>query len=434
MAFSFKLPDGMLLGTATAATQIEGGDTNNSWYEWAVKGGVKDGSNPVKANNHYELYKADIELMAKMKMQIYRMGLEWSRIEPGRGSFNQSAIDHYREELMFLKRKGIKVLVTLHHFTNPLWFEQMGAFTHPESPGIFLEYVRYCVTALGDLVDEWITINEPNVYTVNGYFFGSWPPGDKGKFSSVQKVYTNLSVCHILSYKEIHRIQRENGIEGVKISFANHLRVFKAYNWWNPFHQLSSLFFNLAFQKNLTKTCMTGIPCFPVRKKEFLSHGITRGRYYDFIGINYYTRGAVRFMKESFFPGKKYNDLGWELYPEGIVKLARELYTTYHAPIYITENGTCDKEDAFRSKYIYDHIKLLCESGLPVERYYYWTFIDNFEWAEGEKAPFGLVELDWETQKRTVRNSGEFYTELIENSGVTEEMYNTYIVHTNPVT
>lgn len=427
MAFSFKLPDGFLLGTATSATQIEGGDTNNSWYEWAKNGGVKDGSNPVRANNHYELYASDIELMAKMKLQIYRMSLEWSRIQPERDSFNMASIAHYREEIQLLKKKGIKVLVTLHHFTNPLWFENMGAFKHPESPGIFLEYVRYTVGALGDLVDEWITINEPNVYTVHGYFFGSWPPGEKGKFSSLQKVYTNMAVSHILSYREIHRIQRDKGRSETKIGFANHLRIFKAYHWWNPLHQLSTWFFNLGFQRNLTRTCMTGHPCFPILKKEFLSHGILPGRYYDFIGINYYTRGAVRFLKEDVFPNKKYNDLGWEIYPEGIVQCAKELYKKYRAPIYITENGTCDHHDSFRSKYIYDHLKLLCESGLPVERYYYWTFIDNFEWAEGEKAPFGLVQVDWATQTRSVRKSGEFFTSIIEASGVTEEMYETYV-------
>lgn len=427
MAFSFKLPDGFLLGTATSATQIEGGDTNNSWYEWAKNGGVKDGSSPVRANNHYELYASDIELMAKMKLQIYRMSLEWSRIQPERDSFNMASIAHYREEIQLLKKKGIKVLVTLHHFTNPLWFENMGAFKHPESPGIFLEYVRYTVGALGDLVDEWITINEPNVYTVHGYFFGSWPPGEKGKFSSLQKVYTNMAVSHILSYREIHRIQRDKGRSETKIGFANHLRIFKAYHWWNPLHQLSTWFFNLGFQRNLTRTCMTGHPCFPILKKEFLSHGILPGRYYDFIGINYYTRGAVRFLKEDVFPNKKYNDLGWEIYPEGIVQCAKELYKKYRAPIYITENGTCDHHDSFRSKYIYDHLKLLCESGLPVERYYYWTFIDNFEWAEGEKAPFGLVQVDWATQTRSVRKSGEFFTSIIEASGVTEEMYETYV-------
>lgn len=109
------------------------------------------------------------------------------------------------------------------------------------------------------------------------------------------------------------------------------------------------------------------------------------------------------------------------------MKLAKEMYKTYRAPVYITENGTCDRKDSFRSKFLYDHLKLLCESGIPVERYYYWTFIDNFEWAEGETAPFGLVGLDWETQKRTVRKSGEFYTSIIENSGVTGEMYEMYV-------
>jgi beta-glucosidase len=329
-----------------------------------------------------------------------------------------------------VQKAGIKVLVTLHHFSNPMWFENMGAFEHPDSPAIFLEYVRYTVKALADLADEWITINEPNVYAVNGYFFGEWPPGKKN-FRALQNVYKNIAVSHILAYKEIHAIRRAAGVSPgmTRVSFANHLRIFKPLHAWNIFHVISSSLMEKAFQGSLTDAFSRGVFSFPVGKpdKKPAWGNIERGRYYDFIGVNYYTRTAVSFLKNGFFPKKPVNDLGWEIYPQGIVECARMMYEKYHAPIYITENGTCDKNDTFRSRYIFDHLKSLVDSGLPVERYYHWTFLDNFEWAEGECAPFGIVSLNFETQERAVKRSGRFFTQIIENGGVTEAMHDEFV-------
>ena len=125
--------------------------------------------------------------------------------------------------------------------------------------------------------------------------------------------------------------------------------------------------------------------------------------------------------------GSYRNDLGWEIYPEGIVRCANEVYSILKRPIYITENGTCDNNDTFRCRYIYDHLKVLCESDLPVERYYHWCFCDNFEWIEGESARFGLVHVDYETQKRTIEKSGRFFSGVIQADGVTEEIYEKYV-------
>lgn len=412
-----KLPENFLLGVATAATQIEGGDTNNSWYDWAKKGGTVDGSSPVRANDHVNRYKDDIALMAKMNMQIYRLGIEWGRIEPEQGVFSTEGIEFYRSILLELKKYDIKPLVTLYHFTVPLWFQDLGAFEKAENNQLFLQYVEYVVENLGDLVAEWITINEPNVYTVNGYFFGIWPPGKKS-IQLVRQNYGNLTYCHIKSYELIHTLRQKKGFADTKVSFANHLRIFVPKNKKNIFHVISAKLMEYAFQDSLTRSFSLGKSSFMVPKS--LLKGIKPGKYYDFIGINYYTRDAITYFKQDSFEESKKNNLGWEIYPEGIGILAKTLYKEYQAPIYITENGTCDRDDAFRSQFIYDHLKVLLETNVPVERYYHWTFMDNFEWAEGETAPFGLVALNFETQERTIRKSGEYYSQIIETRELLE--------------
>lgn len=428
----FRLPDTLLLGAATAATQIEGGDTNNNWYDWALlPGRIADGTSPFRADDHYNRVDEDIELMKRLRLQTYRFGLEWSRIEPEQGRFNEKAVEHYRSELQKLKAAGIKPLVTLHHFTNPRWFEHIGAFENPDSPRIFLNFVRYTVEKLCDSADEWITINEPNVYAVNGYFFGIWPPGKKNDIKTMSAVYTNMAACHIASYREIHRIRQEAGFEPdtTRVGFANHLRIFTPRCRFNPLHRISAAFMESAFQTALTEAAMTGKTSWPVKRLPASVDAVAlgRGRFYDFIGINYYSRDAVSTGKNGVFENALHNDLGWEIYPEGLRLLCERMYRLYKAPIYITENGTCDEADSFRSRFIYDHLKILCGSDLPVERYYHWSLMDNFEWAEGERIRFGLIAVDYETQKRTVRKSGEFYAQIIQNRGVTEDMYKAFV-------
>ncbi|MFZ2539935.1 MAG: family 1 glycosylhydrolase, partial [Oscillospiraceae bacterium] len=154
---------------------------------------------------------------------------------------------------------------------------------------------------------------------------------------------------------------------------------------------------------------------------------IERGEYCDFIAVNYYTRSTVSGFGDGVREGAPKNDLGWEIYPEGIVRCTQKLYSLIKRPIYITENGTCDNTDVFRCRYIYEHLSVLCKSELPVERYYHWCFCDNFEWIEGESARFGLVHVDYETQKRTTKNAGDFYSEVIRAGGMTEEIYEKYV-------
>ena len=176
-------------------------------------------------------------------------------------------------------------------------------------------------------------------------------------------------------------------------------------------------------QNALNKAMCKGEFSFPLKNLCYLP----RGNYCDFHGINYYTRTCVSGLKDGVCSNVPVNDLGWEIYPQGLIECAEKLDSFIRRPIYITENGTCDNEDQFRSRYIYDHIKEITQSNLPIERYYHWSFMDNFEWSEGESSRFGLVHVNYDTQERMIKKSGEFYSEIIKNNGISEEMYDQYV-------
>lgn len=417
----FALREGMLLGAASAATQIEGGDTNNSWYDWYERGHIHDGSNPAVANDHYARWREDADLMAQLGLQVYRFGVEWSRIEPEEGQFNEDALLHYRAEAEYLVSLGIRPLLTLHHFTNPLWFERMGAFENPECERYFLRFAETVVRAMGGAVSEYITINEPNVYATNGYFFGTWPPGKKS-FAATRTVMTAMAACHIRAYEMIHRVRGELGFTDTKVSFANHLRVFAPKNPKNPWHKLGARLTETFFQGSITRAMTLGEVRFPMRRNA----AIRPGAWCDFIGINYYTRSTVQGIGDGVKENAPVNDLGWEIYPDGIVECAKLVYQLLPRPIYITENGTCDNQDAFRARYILEHLAALMASGLPVERYYHWCFTDNFEWLEGNAARFGLVHVNYETQERTEKESARMFAELIRTGGASDALCEEY--------
>jgi beta-glucosidase len=348
--------------------------------------------------------------------------VEWARIEPAEGVFDQAALDLYTEEVRWLNAHGIKPLVTLHHFTNPLWFEDMGAFEKLANVRYFLRFVTRVVQAFGPDVTEYVTINEPNVYAALGYFYGMWPPGGKS-FRKACRVMSVLAAAHAQAYGLIHALQRGMGIPQTRVSFALNMQGFEPENPRSGSDRLAAYLAERFFQGSVARAMMLGVFRWPIRNLA----RIKKSPYCDFIALNYYTRVTMRGMKTGTRADVPVNDLGWAIHPQGIVDCLRKLYRLHELPIYITENGTCDKRDTFRCRYLFDHLEALCQSGLPVERYYHWCFTDNFEWLEGESARFGLVHVDYETQARTVKRSGEFFAQIIRRGGVTEAMYETYV-------
>jgi len=418
-AGGMKLDLGSLrLGVATAATQIEGGNADTNWHRWASTGGVKDGSSPARAADHWNRVDEDIELLKQLGVRYYRMGLEWARIEPEEGVFSQESIDHYKDELTKLRDAGIAPLVTLHHFNNPGWLEERGAWTRPEAIGVFLRYTAKMVHEFKDLVSEWITINEPNVYATKGYVFGEWPPGEKSILDAM-RVMSHLAQAHIRAYELIHAIQPSS-----KVGAANHVRVFDPANPYSVADLAGAKILEHLFQGAIMQAMAYGRFRPPLKG----SATVRPGRYYDFTGVNYYTRSWVTGFSEGTRPHSPVNDLGWEIYPQGLTRTLRMVAKKFPGPIYITENGTPDVADSFRPRFIADHLAAAVRSGTQVERYYHWCFTDNWEWVEGETPRFGLVKLDYETQGREIRESGRMYTDMIEHKGLTEEAFERWVV------
>ncbi|MCL1906387.1 MAG: glycoside hydrolase family 1 protein [Propionibacteriaceae bacterium] len=414
-----KLDLGSLeLGVATAATQVEGGNADTNWHRWAATPGkVKDGSTPARATDHWNRVDQDIALLKELGIRHYRMGLEWARIEPQEGVFDPEAIAHYVDEVKALRAAGIVPLVTLHHFNNPGWLEEHGAWTHGETVGVFVRYVHRVVNELKDYVDEWITINEPNVYATNAYVFGEWPPGRKS-VPEAMKVMSLLAHGHIQAYQEIHKIQPH-----AKVGVSQHLRPFDAALPYNPVDRAGAATMAYLFQWASFDAMAYGRFRAPLKG----SATVREGKYYDFTGVNYYTRSWVSGVAQGTRPNSPMNDMGWEIYPKGLTRLLKTVSRKYPGPIYVTENGTPDATDSFRARFIFDHLQAIMDSGVDVGRYYHWSFTDNWEWIEGEGPRFGLVAVDYDTQERFICESGRMYADIIANSGVTEKAYSRWV-------
>jgi len=412
-AHGFSL-NGMQLGVATAATQIEGGDADTNWHHWAATPGhIADGSSPSRAADHWNRIDDDIALLHKLGVKHYRMGLEWARLEPAPGEFDDTALDHYVDELTKLRDVGIAPLVTLHHFNNPWWFEKAGGFLNRNGIATFERYARHVLPRLLPLARDWVTINEPNVYANAGYIDGNFPPGHHSMPQAL-KVMQHLAEAHISVYQIIHELRAD-----AWVGVANHLRVFQPASRLNPANQAAARLTSYLFQDALLRAMSFGLflpPFVPPR-------GTPVRRYYDFQGINYYSRSTVTGLRDGVAKGVPINDLGWEIYPKGLAIVAERVHRLYPGPIFVTENGTADAADSFRPLFLYDHIKAAVQAKAPIKRFYHWCFTDNWEWADGEGPRFGLVALDYETQERTPRESAKFYTDVALNGAVTEQAY-----------
>ena len=418
----FNLPEELLLGSATAATQIEGGDENCNWYKWSLEGKVGNGESSLTGADHYNRFREDIELMTELNQQCYRLSIEWSRIEPVQGEWSQAGIAHYREELELLRLKGILPLVTLHHFSCPQWFQDKGGWVADSSVDDFVRFSSKVVEEYGDLVNEWCTINEPNVFANDTYMDGKYPPGHHGDMKSYFTVSRNMVIAHLKVYKLIHRIRAERGFSGeTAVGFAHHLAYFES-SRKGPLAALGRGLITRLFQTVYFKGMVEGKLIAPLGS----GYPEGRGRFCDFIGVNYYSRhiitptpnpaalfGTIDF--EQGMPEERKNDLGWEIYPRGLSEVIRKCWQCYHLPVHITENGLPDAADSKRAAFIRDHlreVKRLLDEGVEVTRYYYWSLLDNLEWNDGYGPRFGLIEVDYNTMERTVRPSARYYADI----------------------
>lgn len=429
----FKLPENFLMGTATSATQIESGDRNNSWYYWTKERRTKDSTISDNTTDHYQCIDEDISLQKKLNMQTYRFSIEWSRIAPEKGALSDQALLHYKDEVEKLINAGITPLITLHHFSNPIWIENNGAWLNPETVKYFLDYTEFVVRNLRHLVSDWCTFNEPNTYLFAGYLHGKWPPGEQYNLGAYFTGANNFIRAHAQAYSKIHEIRKSIGFLDTKVGFALHMRIFKSKNN-TPLEKLLTKYYDYWFQRFLNYGLINGMTRTLSGFRTFLGK---HARYCEYLGINYYTRDVISFVfRLSTFFGKQEkvqhsseSDLGWEIYPKGIYTISKSLFRKYKMPIYITENGLADESDKQRKMFIFRHLQMiskLCEKGVDVQRYYHWSLLDNFEWMEGMIPKFGLIAVDHQTKERRIRDSAFFYADVINNKGVTQDMIEQY--------
>lgn len=360
----------------------------------------------------------DLAFMAGLNVQCCRMDIDWAQIEPFDGVFDEVAFARYREEIQTAREKGIPVLLALFHCSLPAWLEERGGFARSDSVTYFLRYVRKTVESLGDLVSEYITVDEANLYAYNGYLAGARRPGKKSLLD-MARVLTNLTAAHIEAYGLIRKTRLQMGRQDTKVGFANHLRVFAPKDAGNPVHRFWASRAEQLFQGSLTRAMCTGRPGFPVGRHP----AIVPGRYCDFHAVTYYTRSTVSGPADGVAEHCPVDGLGREIYPQGLAEVCRKVYGLLPRPIYVSGNGACGGSDLFRARYIAEHLQALCGSGLPVERYYYWRLCDGWEWDGGDSAQFGLAHVDHGTGERTVKRSGEFYRRVIREGGVSEALF-----------
>lgn len=417
-----RFPDSFLFGAATAATQIEGGCASTDWLAFAREPGrVRDGDTPEVACDGWNRWREDVALLAALGLGAYRMSIEWARIEPRPGEYDRAALDRYRAILGALRDAGIEPMVTLHHFSIPIWLRDRGGLLCEDLAPTMARFTTEAVRALGDLTSSWITINEPNVLAAHSYLLGVWPPA-KTSAVDAARAHHRLLEAHVAMYRAAHEAQPD-----ARVGVAHHLRVVEPARDGSRGDRVAAAalrrVFNEPFAEAVTTGAMYGLFDPLVRSKSGFRVADAKGTQ-DFFGLNYYGRDVVRLSrahaKEMFVArgvpeGAEVSDLAWEIYPEGLGRLLRDWSARSGVPMYVTENGIADASDAKRARFIERHLAEVLSAiadGVDVRGYFHWSLLDNFEWAEGYAPRFGLVEVDYATQARRVRPSARRYAEI----------------------
>lgn len=432
-----SFPPGFLWGTATAPVQNEGSFRESAWWAWEQRpGAIHNGDRSGAGCGWWARAEADFDLAQALGHNALRLGVEWSRIEPQEGLIDDAALARYRQMLAGLRGRGIEPMVTLHHFSDPLWFVRRGGWLSPQAPALFGRFAGLTADALGDLTTLWITINEPLVYVRDGFLSGRRPPGYKG-LPNALRAARHLLLGHAEAYHAIHR-QRGNAQVGI----ANHLLHFDPRDPAKPGDQagasLLDWLFNgwkLAAQTSGRMTLPYGLG---LRAHDPLVNSV------DFLGVNYYSRVKVRFA-----PGGKNEFMAWqlapldasaahadlgadgfmgEIYPQGMGRGLRRL-AAYGKPLYVTENGVADQADRLRPGFIVRHLTQVhsaLAAGADVRGYFHWTLVDNFEWSDGWSLRFGLVALDSATQARRPRPSAAVYERICRANAIPAELLAAY--------
>lgn len=401
-------------GASTASHQVEGG-TVNQWSVWElahaselaktaksrlgylpnweeIKSQAEDPHNYVSGRgvDHYHKYPEDFELLKKLHFNAFRFGIEWSRLEPEEGKWDEKEIEHYRAYIKALTSKGVEPFLNIWHWTMPTWFTDKGGFTRRSNLKYWRRFVQRLALEYGEMLTYVITLNEPNVYATFSYLIGEWPPQEKSTLLFL-RTYLNLIAAHKQAYKIL-----KDAKPSLQIGIAQQMANIQARRPHNLFDELGTwwmrFFWNWWFSNRIK-------------------------RYQDFVGFNYYFSDYYQYFHRKN-PSEPLNDLGWYMEPEGLHHLLVRVAAHYKKPIFVTENGLADAHDRHRQWWIEESIIAMeraLSDGVDIRGYFHWSLLDNFEWKYGWWPKFGLMEVDRKHgMKRTVRPSARWFARKIQ--------------------
>jgi beta-glucosidase len=446
--------ENFMFGTATSAYQIEGANKEDGkglsiWDEFShQEGKIADGTNGDVTCDSYHRFEEDLALLKELGVTSYRFSLSWARIMPeGQGKVNEKGLAFYSHFIDRLLEEGITPVITLFHWDLPSALQKEGGFLSEKMPKWFADYADVCTKAFGDRVKFWITINEPQCIIGNGYSAGIHAPGLKLSDKECLQCVHNLLKAHGEAVKVIRKNVKDSKVTFASTGnlcapyeFDNKILIeaarkesFKLPDKGNPFFSVS-LYCDPLYLGNYPKDYYVKYASIlPVitpsdlelihQPLDYLSHNIYTAN------LLYLSYGEPSFKRPIYAIEPRKADIWWEpVIPESLYFGPKFLYERYHLPIIITENGMCDNtglsadgkiHDKHRCIYISEYFEMLKKakkSGVDIAGYFYWSLMDNFEWAEGNSKRFGLVYMDYQSGKRTKKDSFAFYQNLIKEN------------------
>jgi beta-glucosidase len=413
---TLAFPDGFLWGVATAAHQVEGDNRNSDWWAWEHRPGSPVAEPSGTAVEHYARFESDIALLAGLGYTTYRFSVEWARVEPAEGHFEEDAVRHYRAVTEAVRDAGMTPIVTLNHFTLPAWLARRGGWIATAAPSLFARYCTRVVTALGDLVDWYCTINEPGAVALGGYVGAlGWPPGTTD-LPSWNAAIDGLKQAHTRGLAAVKEIRPQ-----ARAGATHALIEYEANTGGRPIME----FLRHQMEDTFLAVCADD----------------------DFVGVQTYTRAVVHLpsvlapvtralvnvallrrlvmpplVRRGSAPTDRRSDrvrrtdMGYEYRPQAVAATVRRVADLLpDKDIVVTEHGIATTDDQERVAFITDGLTALhgaIADGVPVRGYIHWAAFDNFEWALGYRMRFGLVAVDRETQERRVKPSGRLLGEI----------------------
>ncbi len=393
-----KFPDGFIWGTSTAAAQVEtAGDHNWNGVE------AMDGYTFSRTTDHEKRRDEDIGYI-KQFGSMYRCGVDWSRLQnEAFAEFDKDVVEEYRDFFQKLNAEGTSIMFVIHHFMNPNWFEKNGTWLNEDNIPAFIDYARQCIEHFGDLVENWNTFNEPNVYAINGFMIGGFPPFKKNYFKA-NKVLKHMGKAHDVVYDLIKKSYPDkwvgiscNTVDFQGINFLGNI-VAKFARWW------------------------------------FMDRAADHFSKVDYWGLSYYAHIPMNPfpITEIDTPGRLdkmgyVHDKMWAYKPSAFRDIILQFHQKYNKPIIITENGICSDDSNERISCIKDYLSILhglIQSGVDIKGYMHWSTWDNFEWNLGPTYRFGLVRIDLETMDRQMTDAGTYYSQLTKENGLEIELKN----------